>query len=70
MRRRKRWTTKELLTMKLALEDAASRLRMDGEDEARKDLVQAVLVGAEQGVSEPKALARFAVELFVRLRAH
>lgn len=56
--------------MKLALEDAASRLRMGGEDEARKDLVQAILVGAEQGVSEPRALAEFAVDLFVRLRAH
>jgi hypothetical protein len=70
MRLRRRWTTKELLTMKLALEDAASCLRMDGEDEARKTLVKAILVGVEQGVSDPKALAKFAVELFVRLRAH
>lgn len=56
--------------MKRALEDAALRLFIDGEDESRKDLVKAILVGIEQGVSEPRALADFAVDLFVRFRAH
>ncbi len=62
------FSTEQLTLMRLALHEAADRLGVHEDKEAKADLARAVLAGLEQGGTTITELADFAVAYFMKLR--